>query len=331
MPADYGRVHRLLEIITLMQGLRCGNAQCLAERYGVAERTIYRDLEILADLGIPYHFDDAAGGYRIHGGFFLPPVHLTADEVLALATLAERVGGSEQVPFTRPAASALEKLRGAIPDKVRRQLGGLDEHVEVKLAAAAPPDGIADVFSEVQRAIREKRALRCRYESVAGEGDGSETFRFEPYRLMFNQRAWYVVGHHAGRGALRNLKLSRFVECSRTDERYAVPEDFSLDDHLGQAWRMIRGSERHDVVIDFDAAFAETISETRWHATQEIEFHNDGTITFRCSVDGLDEIVWWVLSMGPHAVVREPAELRERVAALARETAERYATESSRR
>ena len=130
-----------------MQGRRCGNAQCLAERYGVAERTIYRDLEILADLGIPYHFDDAAGGYRIHGGFFLPPVHLTADEVLALATLAERVGGSEQVPFTRPAASALEKLRGAIPDKVRRQLGGLP------LGIARPID------ADLQRVIFRVRLL----------------------------------------------------------------------------------------------------------------------------------------------------------------------------
>ena len=137
---------------------------------------------------------------------------------------------------------------------------------------------------------------------MVGEGDGREEFRFEPYRLMFNQRAWYVIGHHGGRDALRNLKLSRFVECSVTAALCGA-RDFSLDDHLGQAWRMIRGDTRYDVVIDFDAEFAETISDTHWHATQDIEHHDDGSITFRCSVDGLDEIVWWVLSMGPHAVV----------------------------
>ena len=128
---------------------------------------------------------------------------------------------------------------------------------------------------------------------------------------------------------MRCLKLTPSAQCSATTRPYAIPDDFSIDDHLGHAWRMIRGETQYDVVIDFDAKFAETLSDTRWHAAQEIDFHDDNTITFRCSVDGLDEIVWWVLSMGPHAVVREPAELRERVAELARETAERYAAETS--
>ena len=38
---------------------------------------------------------------------------------------------------------------------------------------------------------------------------------------------------------------------------------------------------------------------------------------FRCKVDGLDEIVWWILSMGPHCVVNNPSELAERVRELA--------------
>ena len=133
-----------------------------------------------------------------------------------------------------------------------------------------------------------------------------------------------MVGHHAGRDAIRCLKLSRFVQCSATDRPYAIPGDFSLDEHLGHAWRMIRGDSRYDVVIDFDAAFAETLADTRWHATQEIDHHDDGSITFHCSVDGLDEIVWWVLGYGPHARVEAPAELAERVAELARGTVERY-------
>jgi predicted DNA-binding transcriptional regulator YafY len=43
-----------------------------------------------------------------------------------------------------------------------------------------------------------------------------------------------------------------------------------------------------------------------------------------CDVDGLDEIVWWVLSYGPHATVLEPAEFREMVQWLAAETSELY-------
>ena len=87
---------------------------------------------------------------------------------------------------------------------------------------------------------------------------------------------------------------------------------------------MIRGATRHEVVIDFDPTVAETVADTHWHPTQHTEEHPDGSLTYRCTVDGLDEIVWWVLGYGPHAVVREPRELVERVTDLARATAERY-------
>jgi len=73
------------------------------------------------------------------------------------------------------------------------------------------------------------------------------------------------------------------------------------------------------------ASFAQTMADTRWHPTQEIEEHPDGSSTFRCTVDGLDEIVWWVLSMGPHCVVKSPPELAQRVRDLADRTAANYA------
>ena len=39
---------------------------------------------------------------------------------------------------------------------------------------------------------------------------------------------------------------------------------------------MIRGDTDHDVVLHFDAEFAETVADTQWHRTQQIEEHADG-------------------------------------------------------
>jgi predicted DNA-binding transcriptional regulator YafY len=33
-------------------------------------------------------------------------------------------------------------------------------------------------------------------------------------------------------------------------------------------------------------------------------------------VDGLEEIIWWIISYGPHCRVLEPPELKSRVASL---------------
>lgn len=325
MGADYSKVHRLLQIILLMQQGRAGDAASLAQALGVVERTIYRDLEVLADLGVPYFVDPDVGGYCIHKDFFLPPVQLSTAEALAVLCLGESIGRTDQIALSQPAAKAIEKIRGQLPKRVLQELGDLDQHINIRLPATGPAgEAIRDVFGLVQQAIRTRRALCCRYESLSADRDEAE-FLFRPYVLSFDQRAWYTIGDHGGRNDVRRLKLNRFTAVSPTDRPYAIPDDFSLVAFRGKAWRMIRGDRLFKVVIDFDRDVAETVSDTNWHATQEINLHEDGAITFECEVEGLDEIVWWVLGYGPHAVVREPLELADRIAELAKATAGRYA------
>ena len=51
----------------------------------------------------------------------------------------------------------------------------------------------------------------------------------------------------------------------------------------------------------------------------------EASITFRCKVDGLEEIVWWILSMGPHCTVKKPKELADQVRTLAGGIVAQYA------
>jgi proteasome accessory factor B len=331
MAADYGRIHRLLKVLTLIQGEAGWTAKRLALECGTTERNIYRDLKMLEGAGVPYFFDKEAGGYAIRRDFFMPPVSLTLEESLALVALAQHVGGGEQVPFLKAAEKAIAKVRCAMPAAVQQELTKLDDRVAIKLAASMPPEGMADVYQTVRQALTTGKALFCEYDSLSRKSDNGSVeakaarFLFKPYTLFFSQRAWYVLGRHDGRGEVRCLKLNRFSLCQPTPVEYEVPKAFSVARHLGNAWRMIRGSQSYDVEIWFDAEFAETISDTHWHATQQVIFNDDDTILFRCTVDGLDEIVWWVLSMGPHCVVKKPNELADRVKQLAAELVKKYA------
>src|SRR5688572_16594765 len=115
MASDYGRIHRLLRILTLIQGETGWTSQRLAAECGTTERTIYRDMKMLEGAGIPYFYDPETKGYRVRRDFFMPPVQLTLDETLALAALAERVGKDEQIPFTGPASTAISKVRSILP------------------------------------------------------------------------------------------------------------------------------------------------------------------------------------------------------------------------
>ncbi|HMN41814.1 MAG TPA: YafY family protein [Phycisphaerales bacterium] len=321
---SYTRIHRLLRIITLIQSDPGWTAKRLAEECAVDERTIFRDFNELEGVGIPYFFDPDTGGYRIGKDFFLPPVQLSPDEALALAVLCEQVAQSDQIAYLRPAWRAMAKVMAALPVSVRDEVAGLARATTIRTAASMPGDGHQDVYEQIRDAILDRTALVCRYESNSGESDAEE-FDFEPYSLMFAMRAWYAIGFHAGRAGVRTLKLSRFAMIRPTHRPYQIPPTFSVDAHLGNAWRMIRGTPDHAVEIRFDAAFAQTVSDTRWHKTQEFEFHPDGSTTFRCTVSGLDEIVWWVLSHGPHCRVIKPPELAERIRQHAKDTLDLYA------
>ena len=320
-------VHRLLKIVTLLQGPEVLTREALAERLGVSVRTIYRDIAKLVATGVPVDFDDKTESYRVGPGFFLPPLQLTADEALALSVLCDDVAQKEQIAFLAPAWRALAKIEAQLPPETRAELASMEGHVVVRTAQADSGEGSGDVYERMRRAIASRRALECEYESPSARDDGGakEPFRFEPYALLFSVRAWYVLGLREGRPGVRCLKLSRFTRVTPMHAAYIIPDDFSVEKHLGNAWRLIPGEVEYGVVLRFDAPIGETVADTLWHPTQEIEHGADGSITMRLTVAGLDEIVWWVLSMGPSCLVLEPPELAERVRELAARTAARYA------
>jgi predicted DNA-binding transcriptional regulator YafY len=317
------RIHRMLRILTLVQSEREWTPKRLAEEFDVAERTIYRDLEAIKDAGVPMLFDKETGQYRIVGAFFMPPVHLSLEESLALAALAEHLGQGEQIPYLGSAGRALQKIETQLPASLREQVAARAGDVAILTAAANPEDAV-DVYNTVRSALANRRKLLCRYEPLRPGADESAEFELAPYALLFSVRAWYVIGQRSDRDGLRCLKLNRFTKIVPTERPYAVPDEFSLDGYLGNAWRMIPGGDDVEVVVKFDADFAQTVSDTIWHRTQDIEWHEDESCTFRCTVSGLDEIAWWVLSMGPHCTVLEPPALRDRVRDLAEKTAARY-------
>lgn len=324
MAQDYGRLHRLMRIVTLLQTTVGRSVDEIIEICQVGERTFFRDLGTLRAAGIPICYDKQTKRYSILRSFFMPPVQLTVEESLALVSLGGRLAETGQIPFLEPARQAIEKVRGQLPSAMVDEAEELGEHVGFQLAASGDGEQYADVYQRVRAAIHEKRVMQCTYDSPAQGDVPPRTFEFCPYALFYGQRAWYVVGLHGIHGEIRTLKLARFAGVELTDRTYSIPETFSLKGHLGNAWRMIRGDRTYDIELWFDAHFADNIADTLWHPTQSVEWNDDHSITYRCKVDGLDEIVWWVLSMGPHCVVRQPVELADRVRRLARETLAHY-------
>ncbi len=295
----HGTIERVIKLLTLLQGSKHLNASLLADALNVTERTVYRDLKRLEKGGIPIRFDEAKGGYSIERRMFLPPVEFTTEEVCAMLLLCDSDALGDDVPLVQPASSGAAKLRAMLPESIRDMIDEVMPRVQLHYAATEG-EGAGDVWSVVSEAIATKRSLRCQYDSVHSQQDRQEeTFRFDPYDLYFGQRAWYVIGLHHGRltdsvsenQAVRTLKLARFSSVVLMEDPFEIPDSFSLDEYLGQAWRMIKGtSGPQRVRIRFSAESAETVAETMWHASQDVIWNDDDTTDMLFDVDGLDEI-----------------------------------------
>ena len=300
------------------------NVAALASELNICKRSVHRELRALeVAAGVALHFNREEGGYQFPHGFFLPPVNLTLGEALALSMMSSELGRLKQMPLLEQAWQGMLKIRSQLPTSIQDQLVQADKTVKIRTAAASPHDGSSQLLMEISNAITSKRKLRLVYESSAAPKD-LRPFLFRPYSLYFGQRAWYVVGHSERAGEERTLKLSRMSEVVTTDFPYGIPDGWSLDKAFGKAWRMVRGKRRYDVAVEFTGEFARTMAETLWHPTQKISWPSADSCLFECEVDGLDEIVWWVLSYGPNATVIKPTLLADRVHELLIAAVQRY-------
>jgi predicted DNA-binding transcriptional regulator YafY len=295
----------------------------LAQILGKDIRTVYRDISELREAGILIEASNDPPGYSLPRNLYLKPIDFSLEEAIALSLLTGAGTSNGEIVAPQVARIALEKIRAALPHAIRESVQELLHHTSVKFARTQAHEP-RDVHETVRLAIQEKRALRCTYESPK-KSQESKPFRFDPYALHFAQRAWYVVGRHHGHKEIRTLKLSRFVQCQKGSTPYMIPDDFSIDQYHGKAWRMIRSGKIYNVQLRFNKEFAETVADTHWHDTQQVEYLDDGSIEMRFEVDGLDEITWWILSYGPGCQVIRPAELRVKLRKLLRENLKQYA------
>ena len=104
--------------------------------------------------------------------------------------------------------------------------------------------------------------------------------------------------------------MARFQSLRPLDSPSEVPVDFDIQSYFGNAWGVYRGDTSYNVEIQFSREAAELVTETVWHSTQTIKRHKDGSVTLSFLVDGLNEIVHWVLGWSGRARVIQPPELR---------------------
>ncbi len=317
------RVHRLIKLISLLQGGRGYNVTTMARECQVTRRTIFRDLDVLKQAGIPFVYYDPEQTYRLAGSHLLPPTSLSPQEALAIVVLCHELGSDGRLPFQNAAKTAALKIENSLPAHLREQLRGVTGSVKIRLPQVQHANGSAHTYDRLINALGERRAMRIQYDSFSDREQLST--KLSPYQLLFHNHSWYVIGRSSLHCEVRTFNVARIKGFEELEDRYQIPRSFSLERYLGNAWRLVRGEgPDREVHVRFQPLVARNVGEVLWHRTQRTVFNEDGTLDFFVKVAGLDEISWWILGYGDQAEVREPPELRQKVIARIRSMSHLY-------
>ena len=313
------RVSRVVEILATLQSGRNYTASQLAKIFGTSRRTIYRDLKELEAIGVSYHYDATSGGYTMDPEFFLPPVDLKLQEAMSLLLLVHKASEQLQLPFKNSALLAALKIENNLPAKIRQHCNTALRSISTRAAAQAPIRELDKTFAQLQKTIEKKQKVSIRYHSLF---DGRDIeLELCPYHLLYNQRAWYVVGLSGMHKSVRTFKLARIRELKTLSQHFVDDGNFDLSKYLGRAWSMIPEGRIYNVKLRFLPKVAENVAEVQWHSTQKVAHNSDGSVTVEFRVDGLGEITWWILGYGDQVQVLHPKRLRQKIIETAKNVA----------
>ncbi len=108
------RDKRLYDLVQEMCDGQLHTASELAEKLGVSERTIWRDMGMMAASGIPVEGERGLG-YILRSALVLPPTVLTQSELEATVSGLRHISGHAEANTARAARSMLDKLSILLP------------------------------------------------------------------------------------------------------------------------------------------------------------------------------------------------------------------------
>jgi predicted DNA-binding transcriptional regulator YafY len=215
---------------------------------------------------------------------------------------------------------AFRKLTGQLDRSVQFSLGNLDEVLSFR--PFAPEDADLETFQIITRGLKERRELRFLYRNLGA--DKAHWRQVRPYHVACVDNHWYLFAFDVRRDAMRTFALTRLRAPEITQEHFAVPKKFNLNEHLKGSFNVFKGGDDYEVVIDFDSWAADLIRGRRWHSSQELTELPSRQIRLRMRLNSIEEAERWVLSWGTHATVVRPQALAERLSRTAADLHERY-------
>ncbi|MGH7452757.1 MAG: helix-turn-helix transcriptional regulator, partial [bacterium] len=287
-------------IWSLCRRRRMMTAPRLAEMCGVDERTIYRDLQALCEMGVALVPEN---GYRVISHHDLPQFQFTHLEQVVLTLALKNLPLHLDKELKKVASGLLNKL-----------LEQPVESPEIALEALPAGQPRGNAFARLQKAIEMHQLVTfLKYRKLADETVSGLTV--EPYLLYFRDRAWYLVAWNPQREAHRIYRLDR-IDKLQVEKQTFRPRPFNAEEYFRGSFGIMVDAPQH-LRVRFTGLAKEIVKKDGRFPPDEMREEN-GALILDKVISG--EILWlrWILGFGGEAEILEPAALREKAVTMLR-------------
>ena len=284
------QIDRLFQIVYILLEKKKITAKELSEKFEISQRTIYRDIDILSQCGIPiYTAKGRKGGISLLEGFVLNKSVMTQQEQDQIWTALQSLprGGEEDTKkILKKYSSFFQKSN--------------ENWIQVDFSKWGKQKAV--LFDMLKKAIFHKNVISFFYYNSRGE----KTFRTaEPYQLWFKQNNWYMKAYCREKEDFRIFKVSRMKCVNITEDIFERAEQQQIENCSNDAMDMVT------VVLEIKKSMAYRVYDE--FEEEQIACKKNGDFLVTMKYIENQWLYGYILSWGAYAFVREPDHIRKKI------------------
>ncbi|QRY58004.1 helix-turn-helix transcriptional regulator [Sphingobacterium siyangense] len=303
------RFDRILAIYMHLQAKPVVTAAALAERYEVSQRTIYRDIRSLMQVGIPI-YGEAGSGYSLVEGYKMPPLQFTREEALSFVAAEKLVEKYTDRNLAHHFTTALLKMKAILRGNEKEQVAIVGDNFLVRGGRHQFNEKLTHGTNILIESIAAKKCVEIYYSKPSDKTP--ERREIEAVGIFVESKFWYVLAFCRLRKDYRQFRLDRINNIRILADDFAK-EHPELSSFL---------NKRHDVpttkvVVQVDKDMARYMEWDRHYFGFQKETVTDNYVEMHFeSINMENGFARWYLMFADKGTIIEPESLKEVVKRL---------------
>ena len=298
------QINRLFNIIYILLGKKNVTAKELAERLEVSVRTIYRDIDVLSNAGIPIYTNKGkGGGVALLEDFTLNKSMLSESEQNQILMSLQSLNAG-RFPNIEP---LIEKLSAVFNKESMNWI-----HVDFSHWGSGEEE--REKFDILKSGILNRNLITFHYFSSYGEKSERTV---EPLRLLFKGQNWYLSGFCRDKNDYRIFKITRIKNVKLLNETFEreAPKEAWVSNEM-------EGSKIVTLLLRIEKRMSYRVYDE--FQEEHIQRNEDGSFNVTVSFPEDEWVYGYILSYGNYAEVLEPKHIRDIIRGKLQESLNKY-------